>query len=270
MIISAQIIESDVLPQPLPAPSVPRGDPAYPMDPWDFIQYHRSGRRWLNAAPWELKDHVSNTEAIRLLALNTVSAGSHYAHRPATFPYTRLECPICCSISHSKVCRACGRSRVSKTDTRPWNGNMKYCATWAQQQDDANRRIISDDVWERGIAAAASLASDYAANELLTGSQCRNLLTGVWHDSATGLDIPLRTVLDCIPSATGAYSDYLCSLSLAEDSDPNRYDCISHHSPYNQNTVYILAVLYDLSRRAVIAESSGNEHIYPAVGRRPR
>ena len=220
MITLANITDSDVLPQPLPAPSVARGNLAYPMDAWDFIEYHRCPKRWLLSTPSEIKETVSVSEAMRLFALNSVNASHYYAHRPPTFLYTRLECPICHSSSTSKICRTCGRTRVSVTDTRPWNGSAKYCSAWTLEQEAASRRIINDETWERGIASALSLRNDHAANELLEGAQCQNLLTGIWHDTATNLNIPLRTVLNCIPDAAGNYSDFLCSLSLAEDAHP--------------------------------------------------
>ena len=224
MITSAAIQSFNVLPQPLPVPDVPRGHPAYPLDVWDLIDFKRCGRRWLHAPAPTLNPKVGFSEMLRLLSLGTPEALATYAHRPKDFTFTRLECPSCGSISPAKVCRACGQARVSITDTRQWNGNSKYCTAWHAEQVAHARRIVADEIWEHAAAARTVLAADPAAAQLADGASTQQHLTGLWHDDATGLDIPLRTVLSAAPDPTGPYGKCLATLMIAADSSRAAWD----------------------------------------------
>ena len=233
MITSASIEASGVSPQPLPPSTVARGDASYPLDWWDLIAFYRCQRRWRHATAHELNPRVSFGEMVRVLATGSPDLINTYAHRPADFVHTRLECPSCKSVSPAKVCRTCALARVSISEVREWNGSSRFCHAWYDEQAKHNRRIVTDDVWTRGNAAFTSLTADPAIMELAFGSTPQQLVTAMWHDSATGLDIPLRTVIASVPSQFRGYSHCLATLETTSDAAPHAWNRITmergHH-----------------------------------------
>ena len=250
MITSASIGASGVSPQPLATPSVPRGNPSYPIDCWDLIAFSQSERRWRYDTARTPTDTTTYGEMLRALAAGSLDVINSYAHRPADYVHTRNECPSCKSVSPAKVCRTCGLGRVSISEVREWNGGSKFCSAWAAEQLKHNLRIVNDEVWTRATAAFANLTADPAIMELASGSTSQQLLSAIWHDTATGLDIPLRTVISCVPSMFGLYADCLATLEVAYDSSP-----LAWNDYHIEHGLHVAAAFRQMIHNATTGES---------------
>ena len=252
MITFASFQASNVAPQPLPAPTVARGDVSYPLDVYDLIAFKQCQRRWLKGPAYELHDRVSFGELLRALATGSPDLINTYAHRPADFMHTRNECPSCKSVSPAKVCRTCGLGRVSISEVREWNGSARFCSAWAAEQERLHLRIVYDDIWTRATAALACLEADPAVTELASGSSAQEYLTAVWHDSATGLNIPLRTVISNVPSQFGRYHDCLATLEVTYNSAP-----LAWNHPAMERGSHIAAAFRHMLHNASSGETRG-------------
>ena len=218
MITSAFIAAAAVLPHPLDNTAFKRGDAGYPIDAWDLVAFDRSARRWLQGTPPTLKERATLGEMIRVLSLTPTKAAASYARRPATYVATSNECPTCSSTGPGRFCKSCSVERVQKTEIRPWNAKAKYCVAWAKHHENLHPRPVGDELWSRAATAANQLATEATTAAFALASQTQIRLEGIWHDDATGFDIPLRTVLNYAPETTSKYGNMLGSLSLTNDA----------------------------------------------------
>jgi hypothetical protein len=229
MIASASITATDAPPTALAAPTQTRGALDYPISGWDLIDFGHSPDRWVNTPKPEKNDKPDFAELVRAMHLTPQLVPSHYLERPATYQAMFLVCPICSSISSAKICRACHHARVNTTETRPWTGTAKYCLAWAQDAARRGLRVISEGEWAKATAAVARLNADSEIADLASQSSRQVVLSGVWHDTATNLDIPIRSLLAYAPTGGRSHDDMLGSLSITRDASPSYWAGHAYH-----------------------------------------
>ena len=242
MITRASITGTDAPPRALAVPEQTRGALDYPLDGWDLIKFGESPDRWVNTPKPEKEDKPDFAEVVRLLHLTPHLAPSHYIQRPATYQAMFMTCPICGSSSSAKVCRTCNTARANVTEQKPWTGTAKYCVAWTQDALRRGLRIVSEGEWEKASLAVARLNADSEIADLHQQSSHQVVLTGVWHDPVTKLDIPLRSLLAYAPSGGQSHDDKLGSLSITRDASPTYWA----GSAYSRGQHIVAALKHDL------------------------
>ena len=242
MITRASITATDAAPTALAIPEQSRGAMDYPVDGWDLIEFGYSPDRWVNTPIAEPDDKPAFSELVRMLHLTPQLAPAHYVQRPHTYQAMYNVCPVCGSSSAAKICRTCNQPRTNVTEQKPWNGTAKYCLAWAQDAARRKLRVVPVNDWEKAIAAVARLNADSEIADLANQSARQVVLSGVWHDAETGLDIPLRGLLAYAPAGGKSHDDKLGSLSITRDASPAYWAA----SAYNRGQHIVAALKHDL------------------------
>ena len=233
MIKKAAIITRDSPPRTCQVPVETRGQPEYPVDGWDLIEFGASPLRWVKTPRPEDDQKVSFTEALRLVHLTPQHTHSLYAIRPETYQAMVLCCPKCGSAGPAKHCRACNLARRNVVKDRPWSAQAKYCQEWTEDKIKHMRRIIPHDLHHRAAQAAKTLQADAEATALAQDSQVQVALRGLWHDEETGLDIPLRSVVNYAPAEGATRDDCYGSLYVTRDIAPNQWSGYAYTRGYH-------------------------------------
>jgi hypothetical protein len=261
MIIRAEITATDSPPQALAVPDEARGALDYPVDAWDLLDFGRSPDRWVNTPKPDQDAKPAFAELVRMLHLTPQLAPAHYLQRPETYQSMFLSCPICGSSSQAKVCRNCKQTRTHVTEQRPWSASAKYCVAWADDAKKRGLRIVPKPDWDKAALAVAHLNADSEVADLVTQSARQLALRGVWHDSETGLDIPLRALLNYAPLGGKPHDDKLGSLSITRDASPLAWAA----SAYNRGQHVTAALKQDLY--AAAAGDPRPTHVWVLVER---
>jgi len=257
LITSGELVSTGCLPQPLPHPVWKRGEINYPLDAWDIISFGLSAERWVTSEIPLVSTKPSLAEVIRMLHLVPDIASQYYARRPLTYLKSFLECPKCGSINDAKTCRNChGRPRVSRSETSPWAPGSSYCLAWSSEMRSTGRRVIADDLWLRAEAASKRLKESPPAQAFESSCAKQLRLHGIWHDAATGIDIPLRTVLAYAPAASGPFGDALGSISVVANASHGAWAASAgYHSSH-------IAAAFKQDLFAAVTGSSRPHHVW--------
>lgn len=242
MISTATVVSTSAPPTTYKIPVEQRGQPDYPISAWDLIDFGESPARWVKTPKPDDSEKVSFSEAVRLLHLTPELVSTRYAVRPETYEAMVLECPKCQSVGTGKICRACNAARRNVTKQRPWSAAAHYCSNWTEDQVKHMRRIIPHELHLRATQATTALQANAEVSTLLADSQVQAAIAGTWHDEDTGLDIPLRTLINYVPNEGSTRDDCTGTISMVRDTAPTQWTSMA----YNRGHHIAAAFKHDL------------------------
>ena len=228
MITQAYITSIASLPLAYKFPAETRGATEYPVDAWDLLQFGACPARWVNTPRQEHEPKVSLSEVVRLLHLTPEHVGPHYVMRPETYEAMRNECPKCQSVSAAKVCRTCNLARRMVTATKPWSAAASYCIQWTEGHTKQLHRIVPYDLAQTAQELTRALDNDEAVAALRAASELQAALRAQWEDEDTGLKIPLRAVINYLPTQGDSHDYGVGSLSVVRDVSPAAWSAAAY------------------------------------------
>jgi len=83
-----------------------------------------------------------------------------------------------------------------KGQEKKWSGNANACKDWITEQ--AGKKIIKQKDLDDAEAAIKRLAEDPKIREILETSKKQVMIVGEYHDSSTGLIVPVKALLDML------------------------------------------------------------------------
>jgi len=115
-----------------------------------------------------------------------------------------MECPSCLTVTNAATCAGCKKNgfpaiRVLKEIKKPWNNGASVCDNWTLNAASAGLIPVPSDVMARIERAHAILMEDDDAKKLIVPGglhQCK--ITAVWSDPETGVEIPVRGLIDIL------------------------------------------------------------------------
>lgn len=103
---------------------------------------------------------------------------------------------------------------------KPWNWNATVCKDWREAQGD--KEVLKSDLKEKALLALDALSKDAEVSELFACSRKQVMVVGTWKDKDTGLEIPLRCLLDLVPNKDHpAYGKCLADFKTARNGCPD-------------------------------------------------
>jgi hypothetical protein len=223
MISEATIVSVNQFPSRLVPHDPPPGHPERMLTARDIVQFGLSPLRWQLTEPAVDPPKATAHELGRTLALAGEKRPHPFVRRPDSMQAMRNTCPKCGSRSPARVCRTCGVARRNVAATVPFSATVPECAAWAKGHEDQNRITLTGNTFDAGLAIAASFLADPMIVEIKECSEHLVLIRGVWHDLASGLDIPVEALIDLVPREGSAWDQCLCSVDVTQDSTPNSW-----------------------------------------------
>lgn len=122
--------------------------------------------------------------------------------------------------AHHLICGEIGFARLftvrpdklpdpGESAPRPWNGNRKACKDWLKLQKAAGKSVLTADQVEQIKGMAIAIGQHPFAGAAMSGLIERSIF---WRDKETGVWLKIRP--DCIPNASGDYSDLKSTRSV--------------------------------------------------------
>ena len=136
----------------------------------------------------------------------------------------------------------------SKTN-KPWKWEATYCREWREVQEERGYTCVSLDDWEEAQIAAQVLRTDPVIGLLLKASRRQVLVTGIWKDENTGLEIPVCALLDLVPDKDhGLFGRSLGDLKCTEAMSLNGWQKQVFQMGYHVQAAFYLD-LYNAATR---------------------
>ena len=212
MIKSAKVIGSNVSYETYSRQdeNVSRGNPAFSMSRGELVNFAVNPRRWLDGFKEDQLDTDSTRwgSMIDCLMTSPDAFDANFAVAPATYPDAKTG------------------------EQKPWTGAANFCKAWKKEQ--GNKTIIKAEMAEDAAAAVKSLRANEVVRELFSVSQKQVLVIGFWKDEATGMEIPIRSLLDLVPPVNHPrFGKWLCDFKTARNGNPATWDRVISDQSYD-------------------------------------
>lgn len=102
-------------------------------------------------------------------------------------------------------------------DKKKWNNNAQVCREWKQLRVAEGKEVVTMTDVKACEAAVARLRSDDILNAFLLSSDCQVWVQGDWQDEATGLSVPCRCLIDCVPRLDTEFAKALGDLKTTRN-----------------------------------------------------
>lgn len=226
---NAVVIGTNVNPDDYHKENAPRGDKSRVMGRSDLMEFYRCPSRWRDGYKSDATDSTEWGDLMDTLLLSPDEFDNRYIVTPDTYP-------------------------DGKGVLKPWNWNANHCKDWRAEQEP--RICLKTEEWERARTALAKLRANSSIKRLLDDADRQVHVTGVYHDAATGLHIPVQALLDIVPHHPDfrmCRADFKTSLT----ANGRRWSRISFDRGY-----HVQAALYtDLANAATGEERTDWVHI---------
>lgn len=216
-----------------------RGDALRPISRSDLVEIARNPRRWLAGYKPEQTASMGWGTDLDALVLTPQDFDRTHVVAPATYETDANVCPKCGSASDSKACRKCGVDRVASKVRKDWTWQSDTCREWREQQEQAGRKVLSADEYEKRMQAVGVIQRSASVGRLLACSQTQVALAGQY--AVGDRVIPVRALLDIVPDkADSVFGGMLFDMKTSYTADPSRWArVVVDHSLHVQAAFYL-------------------------------
>lgn len=222
MIVSAKVVGAGIAYDVYSRQSegVKRGSKDFVMSRSELTNFASNPKRWLDGYR---EDDDSDTDATKWGNLIECLAGlngdfdERYAVAPAEY----------------------ADEKTGKM--KPWTFAANVCKAWRENQGD--REVIKSELRDNAEKAVAALQDDVDVSALFKWSQKQVMVVGVFKDKATGLEIPLRCLIDLVPEhAHSSYGKCLADFKTARNGSPDIWPRVVDDANYDVQAAMSLSL----------------------------
>lgn len=199
------------------------------------------------------------------LALTPNQFFARYALQPETYESTGMKCPNCEDVQpKSKKCKECKCEREEVKLTKKWSGQSTTCEEWEAAQIKSGKEICTPKQLADAQAAAKRLFDDPIIGDYINESDRQVWIAAEWHDSPTGLVVPVKCLVDLLPRKDSEFFDGAGDLKSTKCAKKLAWERFADNVGYNiqgaWNIDLVQAALPSENRRKFAFILSENHH----------
>lgn len=229
-----------------------KGDPARVMTRSQLQGFSLCPEKWRNAPPEEATKAMDWGSLVDALILCPQHLDDQIAIAPAVYP-----------------CKPTNRDPRTE---KPWNWNATFCGEWRDDREAEGRIVVTAQQYQDALAAAKRFMQDAELAEFRKSGEVQAHVLVEYEDEATGLVIPIESVLDIVPDPRHAkFGNMLGDLKTSYSAVPRRWAKIV----FEQGHYYQAAFHLDAMNAASGINYTGVVHLVIEseapwqIGRRP-
>lgn len=186
MITDAKIVCKDADQKDYHAQTAERGTPEFTMTSSAMREFARCAERWKDGYVSPDSESKSFGSIVDMLVLTPHRFQSSYAVRPATYP---------APDTHAKV----KARKIKAGDPLKWNSNSKWCEAWDEEHESNGLEVVSAEDHSNASRAVDKILRDDILGDFVNSSDRQIWLSAVWKDKPTGIEVPVKCLLDLVP-----------------------------------------------------------------------
>jgi hypothetical protein len=159
---------------------VKRGDAGYVMSRGELMTFAKNPAKWLAGVEDEDTKSTEWGDLVDSMLLSPAKFEVKFVVAPATYPEIDK------------------KGKLTGND-KPWNWNAKYCTAWRDEKVAAGLTVTTDTEMKKATTALVALQRNSDIMELVECSKAQVMVTGEYHDRATGLKIKVKILIDLVP-----------------------------------------------------------------------
>lgn len=173
-----------------------RGEPEFVMSRSSLMEFAACPARWL--AGYQRKDSDSTDwgSLVDCLLLSPEAFDELYAVRPEDYMH-------------------------EDGSVRAWCGTSKSCKQWVAKQ--GGKEVLKQVEHFSALKAVGQIRKSNAGKDILKHAACQVYCTAEYEDSATGLVIPLKVLIDIVPDVAGKYRKALFDFKTAVSAEHRKW-----------------------------------------------
>jgi hypothetical protein len=109
-----------------------------------------------------------------------------------------------------------------KGTVKPFTKQSNTCKKWLA--DQGRKTIITIDKLDEVNQAISRIKEDETIKSFLEQSHTQVYVSAVWKDETTGLEIPLKALIDLLPREDSEYSSCIADLKSTRDASPIKFN----------------------------------------------
>ena len=121
---------------------------------------------------------------------------------------------------------------------KPWNGNSTWCKEWLESQGD--KTVVSQTELTNAKNAVNRLLADETVAAFHAASEKQVHVKGEWHDSATGLIIPVQCLIDFVPARESEFQKSLGDLKSTRNAGQRPFQRWCYTARYHVQAAFDL------------------------------
>ena len=213
---NAKVIGANVSYETYSRQDAKRGDGEFSMSRGELVNFASNPAKWI-AGFKEDSEATPSTDwgsMIDCLLTSPEKFDANFAVSPETYPDAKTGEP------------------------KPWTGAANFCKAWKKEQGD--KTIIKSETMGSAEKAVSALRENQLIAELFSVSKKQVMVAGFWLDEATGLEIPIRVLIDLMPPKDHAiFGKWICDFKTARDGNPAKWPRVIDDHSYDVQAALI-------------------------------
>lgn len=183
---AAKVVGENIKPESYHDAVFERGDKRRVISRSDLMQFAKCPHRWLAGYGEDDTRSKDWGGLVDCLLLTPQFFEDQYAVKPLTYP-------------------ADGKKKGDPVEEKPWNGNAAWCKDWLA--NNATKTCISTKELAEAKKAVAIIEADKELALILKAGRKQVMVVAEFHDAATGVIVPVKCLIDCVPADDNALLD---------------------------------------------------------------
>lgn len=174
-----------------------RGSKEYRMSRSDLMEFARCPHRWV--CGYSRKDSGATDWGSLMDRLLLDPLGiDKIAVKPAQYPATP-------------------KKKGDPIEMKNWSGNSTWCSEWKAEKEREGFTVVSRAELDDCEAAIRNIREDESIAKLLSGASHQVEVRADYVDRETGVVVPVKCLIDVVPSRDGAFSGCLSDFKTARN-----------------------------------------------------
>lgn len=191
--INAKVVGSNISPEAYSKSTEPRGSKDFPMSRSALLSFSQCPARWKKGFTGPASKALANGSLVDLLLLTPDKFDDHYIELPSTYPDKKTG------------------------EEKKWNGNSSWCKEFVEAHKD--REPVKSEPLEEARGAVSVVLSDPMLAEMIQGAQKQVMVVAEFKDAATGLVVPVKGLIDILPSIQSVWSKMILDFKTARSAN---------------------------------------------------
>ncbi len=193
------------------ADNAKRGEKNFQMSPSALKEFVRCPARWVKGYSSPDSSAKDFGKLLDCMLLTPGDFDSHYAIQPAEY-----------------------RSKTG--ELKPWNNNADACRAWHAEQ--AGKEVISSQEFKNAGAALDSILADETLAAFVQACLTQVMVTGVWQDKDTGIEVPVRCLIDMVPRVASEFAKCLGDVKTTRNAGLEPFSRFAYAMDYHVQAAF--------------------------------
>lgn len=208
---------------------VKRGDPNFVISRSELMLFRSNPQRWIRGYEFKDTDATEWGTLIDCLLTSPQTFEKRFALQPDT-------------VTATKTMAIVKEGEAEVGDKVPWQPLCKEAKDWNREAKARGLRVVKAGDYADASSAMQVLRQDAWIAEMLNGASFQVMAIATYVDSETKIEVPLKCLMDILPSMKGQFANAIIDFKTARTADPDTWNTVTDKQNYDAQAVMSLDI----------------------------